>query len=190
MKRRKFITLLGGATAAWPLAARAQQGERMRRVGMISGIADEAVTRARLAAFLPALQRLGWTEGRNVQFEYRWGNGDTETLRKDAAELAALAPDVIVATGGATTTYMLQATHTMPIVFVIVPDPVGSGSVQADRRDRPRFWYDVTRKLDQCRLSREERNRIKSAIAKKIGGKVPTKATLKKFERRRAKLMG
>jgi putative ABC transport system substrate-binding protein len=111
LRRREFITLLGGATIAWPLATRAQQG--IRRVGMISGIADEAVTRARLAAFLPALQRLGWTEGRNVQFEYRWGNGDTETLRKDATELAALAPDVIVATGGATTTYMLQATHTV-----------------------------------------------------------------------------
>src|SRR5262249_23857696 len=81
--RREFITLLGGA-AAWPLTAGAQQPERVRRIGMISGIADEAVTRARLAAFLPALQRLGWTEGRNVQFEYRWGNGDTETLRKDA----------------------------------------------------------------------------------------------------------
>ena len=128
MKRREFIALIGGATA-WPLAARGQEG--MRRVGMISGIADEAGTRARLAAFLPALQRLGWTEGRNVRFEYRWGNGDTETLRKDAAELAALAPDVIVATGGATTTYMLQATHTVPIVFVIVPDPVGSGFVKS-----------------------------------------------------------
>ena len=113
LKRREFITLLGGAAATWPIAARGQEG--MRRVGMISGIADEAGTRARLAAFLPALQRLGWTEGRNVRFEYRWGNGDTETLRKDAAELAALAPDVIVATGGATTTYMLQATHTVPI---------------------------------------------------------------------------
>jgi putative ABC transport system substrate-binding protein len=98
---------------------------------MISGIADEAGTRARLAAFLPALQRLGWTEGRNVQIEYRWGNGNTETLRKDAVELAALAPDVIVATGGATTTYVLQATHTVPIVFVIVPDPVGSGFVKS-----------------------------------------------------------
>ena len=129
--RRELLAALGGAAAAWPLGARAQQGERIRRVGMISGIADEAGTRARLAAFLPALQRLGWTEGRNVQFEYRWGNGDTETLRKDAAELAALAPDVIVATGGATTTYMLQATHTVPIVFVIVPDPVGSGFVKS-----------------------------------------------------------
>src|SRR5215831_13013990 len=129
LKRREFISLLGGAAAAWPIAARGQEG--MRRVGMISGIADEAGTRARLAAFLPALQRLGWTEGRNVQFEYRWGNGDTETLRKDAAELAAVAPDVIVATGGATTTYMLQATHTVPIVFVIVPDPVGSGFVKS-----------------------------------------------------------
>src|SRR5262245_24995187 len=129
MRRRDFITVLGGAAVAWPIAARGQ--ERMRRIGMISGIADEAGTRARLAAFLPALQRLGWTEGRNVQFEYRWGNGNTETLRKDAAELAALAPDVIVVTGGATMTYVLQATRNVPIVFVIVPDPVGSGFVKS-----------------------------------------------------------
>ena len=128
MRRRDFITLVGGAVA-WPLAIRAQ--ERMRHIGIITGISDEALTRERLAAFLPALQRLGWTEGRNVQIEYRWGKGNAETLRRDAMELAALAPDVIVATGGATMTYMLQATRTVPIVFVIVPDPVGSGFVKS-----------------------------------------------------------
>ena len=129
LRRREFITLLGSAVAAWPVAARAQ--ERVRHIGIITGISDEALTRERLAAFLPALQRLGWTEGRNVQIEYRWGKGNAETLRRDAMELAALAPDVIVATGGATMTYMLQATRTVPIVFVIVPDPVGSGFVKS-----------------------------------------------------------
>ena len=128
LKRREFIILLGSAIV-WPLAIRAQ--ERMRHIGIITGISDEALTRERLAAFLPALQRLGWTEGRNVQIEYRWGKGNAETLRRDAMELAALAPDVIVATGGATMTYMLQATRTVPIVFVIVPDPVGSGFVKS-----------------------------------------------------------
>jgi len=128
LKRREFIALVGGATA-WPFAARAQ--ERVRRIGMISGISDEVAMRERLAVFLPTLQRLGWIEGRNVQIEYRWGKGNAETLRRDALELAALAPDVIVATGGATMTYMLQATRTVPIVFVIVPDPVGSGFVKS-----------------------------------------------------------
>ncbi|HEY7246928.1 MAG TPA: ABC transporter substrate-binding protein [Xanthobacteraceae bacterium] len=131
MQRRELIALLGGTMAAWPLVARAQQSERMRRIGMITGIADGAAMRERLAAFLPALQRLGWIEGRNIQIEYRWAKGDPEALRRYAAELAALAPDVIVATGGATMTYMLQATRTVPIVFVIVPDPVGSGFVDS-----------------------------------------------------------
>jgi putative ABC transport system substrate-binding protein len=130
MRRREFIAGLGGA-ATWPLVARAQQSDRTRHIGIITGISDEAAMRERLAVFLPALQRLGWIEGRNVQIEYRWGKGNTETLRRDAIELAALAPDVIVATGGATMTYMLQATHTVPIVFVIVPDPVGSGFVKS-----------------------------------------------------------
>ena len=126
--RRELLAALGGA-AAWPLAARAQ--ERVRHIGMISGISDEAAMRERLSVFLQKLQRLGWVEGRNVQIEYRWGKGYAEPLRRDAMELAALAPDVIVATGGATMTYMLQATRTVPIVFVIVPDPVGSGFVKS-----------------------------------------------------------
>ncbi len=129
MRRREFLSGLAGAGALWPLAIHAQEG--VRRIGMITGISDEALTRERLAAFLPALQRLGWTEGHNVQIEYRWGKGNAETLRRDAMELAALAPDVIVATGGATMTYMFQATRTVPIVFVIVPDPVGSGFVKS-----------------------------------------------------------
>ena len=119
----------------WPLAARAQQTERVRRIGAITGIADEPNIQARLAAFLQVLQQLGWTDGRNVRIDYRYGGGDANNTHKYAAELAALAPDVILATGGPATEQLLKATRTVPIVFVIVPDPVGSGLV--DRLSRP-----------------------------------------------------
>jgi putative ABC transport system substrate-binding protein len=135
MRRREFIRLGSGAVIAWPLAARAQQGERVRRIGTLTGIADEPMTQARLAAFRQGLQQLGWTDGRNVQFDYRWGGGDADNTRKAAAELAALAPDVILAVGFPATERLIQATRTVPIVFVIVPDPVGSGFV--DSLSRP-----------------------------------------------------
>ncbi len=132
MKRREFITLLGGAVAGWPLAARAQQGERMRRIGVLTNVAgDDPVGRARLAAFLQALQQLGWTDSRNVRIDYRWTLGDAERGRKFAAELIALAPDVILAAGSATMGPLLQTTRTVPIVFVHVPDPVGAGFVDS-----------------------------------------------------------
>ena len=135
MRRREFISLLGGA-AAWPLGARAQQPERMRRIGALSGIAvDDPELQVRIAAFVEVLQQLGWTDGRNVQIDHRWGGGDPNNIRKQAAELAALAPDVILATGGSATEQLLRATRTVPIVFVIVPDPVGSGLV--NRLSRP-----------------------------------------------------
>src|SRR5258705_10088923 len=130
MNRREFITLLGGA-AAWPLVARAQQGERTRLVCILEGIsADTPGYKARYAAFLEGLQQLGWTPGRNVQIEVRHAEGDEAALRKYAAELVALAPDVLVAGGGAPTEVVLKVTHTIPIVFVIAPDPVGSGFVE------------------------------------------------------------
>jgi ABC-type uncharacterized transport system substrate-binding protein len=135
MRRREFIRLGSGAVIAWPLAARAQQGERVRRIGTLSGIADEPTAQARLAAFRQGLQQLGWTDGHNVQFDYRWGGGDADNTRKAAAELAALAPDVILAIGFPATERLIQATRTVPIVFVIVPDPVGSGFV--DSLSRP-----------------------------------------------------
>jgi ABC-type uncharacterized transport system substrate-binding protein len=135
MRRREFITLLGGAAAAWPLAARAQQPDRIRRIGSLSGIANDAQMQARMSTFVQALEQLGWTEGRNVQIDYRWGGGDAESIRRQAAELATLAPDVILSTGGPSTERLLQATRTVPIVFVIVPDPVGSGFV--DSLSRP-----------------------------------------------------
>ena len=130
LKRRQFITLLGGA-AAWPLAARAQQPERVRRIGSLTGIADDLMTQARLATFLKSLQQLGWTEGQNVQVDRRWGGGDADRIRKYAAELATLNPDVIFATGAPATQQLLRATRTVPIVFVLVPDPVGSGFVES-----------------------------------------------------------
>jgi ABC-type uncharacterized transport system substrate-binding protein len=129
VKRRDFITLLGGAVAAWPLAARAQQGERMRRIGVLWYLgADDAEGQARLAALAQALKQLGWSEGGNLRIETRWATADD--IRRHAAELAALAPDVLVAaTGTATVAALQQATRTVPIVFVTVVDPVGAGFV-------------------------------------------------------------
>jgi ABC-type uncharacterized transport system substrate-binding protein len=135
MRRREFITLVGGTAAYWPVAARAQQPERVRRIGGLTGTADDSITQRRLAAFLQALQQLGWTDGHNVRVDYRWGGGDADRIRKYAAELVALAPDVILSTGGVATERVLQATRTVPIVFVSVPDPVGSGFV--DNLSRP-----------------------------------------------------
>jgi putative tryptophan/tyrosine transport system substrate-binding protein len=131
MRRREFITLVGGA-AAWPLAARAQQGERVRRLGIIAGAAaEEPETKARIAAFLQELKHLGWEEGRNVRIETRAISGNTGAARKYAAELVAFAPDVILAVGGSTIPSLLEATNTVPIVFTITSDPVGNGFVDS-----------------------------------------------------------
>ena len=133
MRRREFITLLGGAVAAWPLAAHAQQNERMRRIGVLMPFAkDNPEGRARTAAFLQELRKLGWTEGRNLQIEYR---GDTDDLRKAATELVTSSPDVILVSSTQAVAALQQETGTVPIVFVIVPDPVGSGFVA--RLSRP-----------------------------------------------------
>jgi ABC-type uncharacterized transport system substrate-binding protein len=132
MKRREFIILLG-STAVWPLTARAQQPSGMRRIAvLLSGNADGQTIKTGLEAFEQGLQQLGWTEGRNVRIEFRGGAGDADLIRKHAAELAVLAPDAIVAVGTATGP-MLQATRIVPIVFVFVPDPVGSGFVEVQR---------------------------------------------------------
>lgn len=132
MRRREFISLLGGAAAGWPLAVRAQQAERMRRIGVLMNLsADDQTGQARFAAFLQALQQLGWTDGRNVRIDTRWGGGDAERIRGYAAELVALAPDVILAPGTPTVVPLLQATRTVPIVFVHIPDPVGAGFVDS-----------------------------------------------------------
>jgi putative tryptophan/tyrosine transport system substrate-binding protein len=132
MRRREFITLLGGAAVAWPLAVRAQQPERMRRIGVLhTPAADDPVGQARNAAFLQGLGQLGWTDGRNVRIETRWPAGDAARIRRYAEELVALAPDVILATGSASVGPLLQATRAVPIVFVVVPDPVAAGFVDS-----------------------------------------------------------
>jgi len=130
MKRRDFVTLLGGAAAAWPLAARGQQAERMRRIGLITNLAaDDAEAQARNAAFLQALQQLGWTSGNNVRIDFRFGAGDAERNHRYASELVAFAPDVIVATGSPVVEPLRQVTRSVPIIFLQITDPVGAGLV-------------------------------------------------------------
>jgi putative ABC transport system substrate-binding protein len=136
MRRRDFIKVIGGATATWPLAGRAQQGERVRRIGvLVASAADDSENQARMAALLQGLTQLGWTEGRNLRIDTRWATTDADELRRHAAELAALAPDVLVgASGTSTAAPLLQATRTVPIVFVVVVDPVGAGFVASMAR--------------------------------------------------------
>jgi putative tryptophan/tyrosine transport system substrate-binding protein len=130
IERRKFLATLGGA-AAWPLAARAQQGQRMRRIGVLTNLtSDDPAQQSRVLAFAQALAQSGWTEGRNVRIDIRWGASDPERVRRYAAETVALAPDVILAVGSAATGGLLQATRAVPIVFVLVADPVGAGFVE------------------------------------------------------------
>jgi len=136
MRRRQFIGLVGGVAIAWPVAVRAQQGERIRRIGVLWATSeDDPVAQARQAAFLQGLQQLGWIDGQNVRIDVRWAAGNLANARQYAAELVALAPDVILASGGAIMGPLLQATRTVPIVFTIVTDPVGTGLV--DGLSRP-----------------------------------------------------
>ena len=132
MRRREFITLVGGATVTWPLAARAQQPDRIRRIGVLMALAaDDPEGQARLVAFVQGLQELGWTDGRNVRIDTRWAAGDADRFRRDAAELIALSPDVILASGGTGVGVLLQTTRTVPIVFTQTNDPVGAGYVDS-----------------------------------------------------------
>jgi len=135
MRRREFIKVIAGS-AAWPLVAQGQPAERMRRIGVLMNTAaDDAEGQARLAAFQQALNQLGWTDGGNMRIDVRWSAGDAKDIRKYAAELIALAPDVILAPGASTVGPVLQGTRTVPIVFTSVPDPVGAGFV--DSLSRP-----------------------------------------------------
>jgi len=130
MKRREFITLVGGAAAAgWPLVARAQQPGRIRRIGVLAG--SGGTGRTEFAAFQQALEQLGWSEGRNLRIEYRWGLGNPANIRKHVDELVALAPDVILTSGASALAPLLEATRSLPIVFVNVADPVGAGFVDS-----------------------------------------------------------
>jgi putative ABC transport system substrate-binding protein len=132
MRRRDFISLSVGTAVSWPLVASAQQTDRVRRIGVIfGGPATDPDIKVRLTAFLQVLQQLGWTEGRDIRIETRFGAGDANNIRKYAVELAALAPDVILANGDVAALQIVQATRTVPIVFVIVPDPVGGGVVNS-----------------------------------------------------------
>ena len=130
MRRREFIALVAGAAAACPLAARAQQPERMRRVGvLLPGAANDVEVQTRLVAFLQELQHLGWTVDRNVRIDIRWAGLNADDLRRHAADLVALAPDAILASGGMVLAPLHQATRSVPIVFTLTPDPVGAGFV-------------------------------------------------------------
>jgi putative tryptophan/tyrosine transport system substrate-binding protein len=131
MRRREFIMLLGGAVAAWPLAARAQPSDRMRRIGVLMGLAEsDSEAQTRIAAFRDGLQKLGWTEGRNTRIDIRWATpDDTQSMQRFAKELVALQPDLILSHTTPTTTALLQQTRTIPIVFTTVGDPIGSGFV-------------------------------------------------------------
>jgi putative ABC transport system substrate-binding protein len=132
MRRRQFITLLGGAAVAWPLAARAQQGERVRRIGiLLPAAAGDSAFQTRIAAFLRELQQLGWNDGRNVRIDTRWATANAAEIRRHAAELVALAPDVILAHGAPTVGPLLQATRTVPVVFPVVADAVAAGYVDS-----------------------------------------------------------
>jgi ABC-type uncharacterized transport system substrate-binding protein len=132
MRRREFITLFGGTAIAWPLAARAQQPERMRRIAvLLPATADDPQFQTWVGAFLQGLGQLGWTIGRNVQIDTRWATANADDIRRHAAELAALAPDVVLAHGGGTVGPLLQATRTVPIVFPAAIDPVGAGFVDS-----------------------------------------------------------
>src|SRR5215468_11428561 len=132
MKRRDFMALLGGAAAAWPLAARAQQPERARRVGVLMNLAaDDPEGLTRFGVFVQELQQLGWNEGRNMRIDYRWAGGSAELFRKYALELVALAPDVILASGFPSMAAFHPITHSVPVVFVLVVDPVGAGFVES-----------------------------------------------------------
>ena len=131
MKRREFITLLGGAAVAWPLVARAEQAERVRRIGLLMATADDREGQARVAALKQGLQELGWTAGRNIQIETRFGGGDVGRIRAHAAELVALAPDVIVGQTTPVIWALRQATSSIPIVVATVNDPVEQGFVSS-----------------------------------------------------------
>src|SRR6516164_9585392 len=133
MRRRQFLA--GLSAVAWPVVARAQQGQRMRRIGALLNLpADDPELPARVTAFAQALQELGWTDGRNVRIDYRFAGDDADRIRRFAAELAALAPDLILAEGATVTRALQQATRTVPIVFVLTSDPVGEGLVASLNR--------------------------------------------------------
>jgi putative ABC transport system substrate-binding protein len=132
VRRRDFIALMGSSAVLWPMAARARQGDRLRRIGVLMNLtAEDPVSIARAKAFAEGLQALGWVEGRNVQIDYRWAASKADLFRRYAAELVALEPDAILTSGGAGVSPVLEVTRTIPVIFVITPDPVGNGYVES-----------------------------------------------------------
>jgi ABC-type uncharacterized transport system substrate-binding protein len=130
MRRREFITLLGGTAMAWPPAARAQQADRMRRIGVLMAFAETNLeAQAWIAAFLEELRKLGWIEGRNIRIDFRWAAADEEAMQRFAKELVALQPELVLSSSTPTTAALLQQTRTIPIIFANAVDPVGSGFV-------------------------------------------------------------
>src|SRR6516164_9520763 len=137
MRRRDFIKVVGGSTAVWPLALRAQQPQRMRRVSVLLGVPEnDAETKSRVRAFQLGMRDAGWVEGRNVQIEYRYAGTDPEAIKKHIAELIPLAPDVILANSSPIVALLRSATKTIPIVFVVVNDPVGQGFIYDNENNR------------------------------------------------------
>jgi len=152
VKRREFITLLGSSTVVWPLAARAQQPQRTRRIGVfMPGMADDPEGQARNAGFLQRLGELGWIVGRNVRIDYRWGGGDLEHYHVIAAELIALSPDVILALGYSIVSALQKATRSVPIVFASVTDPVGGGLVASLARAGRQYHRICHLRIRLCR---------------------------------------
>jgi putative tryptophan/tyrosine transport system substrate-binding protein len=132
VRRRELMATLGGAAFAWPLLGRTQQLKKMRRIGVLMLLAaEDAVAKARIVTFQQSLRQLGWIDGNNLQIDYRWSTGDSDQVRKDAVDLVALAPDVLLATGSSSVAALQQATRTVPIVFALVSDPVGAGFVDS-----------------------------------------------------------
>jgi putative ABC transport system substrate-binding protein len=146
--RRKFLATLVGGAVAWPLAARAQQDQRLRRIGWLAGglAANDPESRARTEAFVKALRELGWTEGHNTRIDYRWGAANVDNNRKQASELIALAPDVVLATASQSVHALQQASRTVPIVFVQVPDPIRAASSQPSSMGSVRNGWNCSRR--------------------------------------------
>ena len=151
MQRREFITLLGGAAAAWPMAAQAQQGERMRRIGVLMPVVEgDPEAQRYIAAFVQGLHELGWAPGRNLQIEYRWGGPDRERIRAYADELVGLKPDVILAQTSLVMPPLRQATRTIPIIFMQINDPVESGMVASMARPGGNITGFTELRIDGC----------------------------------------
>jgi ABC transporter substrate binding protein len=187
LRRRRFITLLGGAAVTGPLGARAQQAERVRRIGFLTNFtADDPGVKPRITAFLQGLQELGWIDGRNIRIDIRYGAGEADRARQYAAELVALTPDVMLASGGSALAAVKNATR-MPIVFVNVTDPVGAGHVARTRRrtEEKRLRYSKRRCGSNPRMPRRMESPLGATSSSTIAPAFATKTRSPGFAMRR-----